>query len=121
MACVEREPKRRFASISYKLPESNLGSVFSKVTEVLLERGWLLQSNAKATGKEDLVLGTAQAGGLNYKQLGRGYKHPLVNFYRGYEVLCRKSQMVDTLRAHSSESLAWLPRRCASHLCSYYT
>eukprot|EP00953_Heterococcus_sp_UTEX-ZZ885_P021574 12029-Heterococcus_DN1.PRE.2 len=110
MAAVERAPERQFVSISYKLPDSSLGSVFSKITEVLLERGWLLKATSKTSGKEDLILGTAQAGGLNYKQLGRGQKQPLVNFYRGYEVLCRKSQMVDTLRAHSHDSSPWLPR-----------
>jgi hypothetical protein len=36
MAAVERAPKRQFVSISYKLPDSNLGSVFSKVSCVQL-------------------------------------------------------------------------------------
>ena len=46
-----------------------------------------------------LLLGTAQGKGIKFGQLGYGmWPPPLVNYYRGFNTLCRKASLIQTLR-----------------------
>ena len=62
-----------------------------------------------------LLLGTAQGKGIQFGQLGYGlWPPPLVNYYRGFNVLCRKAALLQTLREAAEkpggeEALSMLP------------
>ena len=46
-----------------------------------------------------LLLGTAQGKGIKFGQLGYGmWPPPLVNYYRGFNCICRKAMLIQTLR-----------------------
>lgn len=83
---------------------TNLGSLYSAVAKELERRdNWTVRVSKKVSGRFHLLLGEAQASTIPYKLLC-GYDSlypglcPIVNFYRGFNVLCRKSMMVKTLR-----------------------
>lgn len=85
---------------------SNLGSLYSKVAEKLSQQSeWQVKGGKKATGRFHLILGEAQASNISFKMLA-GYDSlypglvPLCNFYRGFNILCRKTLMVKTLRRY---------------------
>ena len=109
---------------------SKLGMFYQSVADCLLHRGkfkngqheaalcqkWRRLKKLHSTRFPDLILGGACGHGIPYRRLSassvRSSKPPtLVNYYRGFEVLCRKTRMVETLRACFSETelLAWLP------------
>ena len=56
----------------------------------------------------DMILGEAQAKGIPYGRFSQCFRYdygitPLCNFYKGFQVLCRKVPMVQTLRQWSAE------------------
>ena len=96
-----------------------LGSVYTATTEALEARGdWArLKATRDFDAKEtklptsfSMLLGTAQGAGIPFSRLGYGmWPPPLVNYYRGFQCLCRKRQLVETLR----EGLAERPQELA--------
>ena len=103
---------------------SKLGMFYQSVTNCLLRRGNFSQSKKEkkvtaATGEAkatwwrrlkkmkgsrfpDLILGGACGHGIPYRRLSSSsstYPKTLVNYYRGFEVICRKTKMVETLRS----------------------
>ena len=96
--------------------DGKLGSVYTMLTEVLAARGDWLRAKAVRNTIEDaegakkseelklprsfqLLLGTAQGKGIKFGQLGYGmWPPPLVNYYRGFNTLCRKASLIQTLR-----------------------
>ena len=85
---------------------TSLGGLYSSVAEALERRDdWVVKAQKKVTGRFHLLLGEAQATTVPYKLLS-GYDslypglRPLVNFYRGFNLLCRKTMMVKTLRSY---------------------
>ena len=97
--------------------DGKLGSVYTMLTEVLAARGdWkrakaerkTIEAEAEGGKKTDelklprsfqLLLGTAQGKGIKFGQLGYGmWPPPLVNYYRGFNCICRKALLIQTLR-----------------------
>jgi tubulin--tyrosine ligase len=96
--------------------DGKLGSVYTMLTEVLAGRGdWArvkairhkIEGEAGNKKSEELqlprsfqlLLGTAQGKGIKFGQLGYGmWPPPLVNYYRGFNCLCRKVQLIELLR-----------------------
>jgi tubulin---tyrosine ligase len=93
---------------------TNLGSLYCAVAQALGSRDdWAIKTSKQVSGRFHLLLGEAQASTIPYKLLS-GYDSlypglcPVVNFYRGFNILCRKTMMVKTLR-HFLESRPDLP------------
>ena len=95
--------------------DGKLGSVYTMLAEVLAQRGdWArVKGSRKTVGGNDgktsedlqlprkfqLLLGTAQGKGIKFAQLGYGmWPPPLVNYYRGFNCLCRKAPLIQLLR-----------------------
>ena len=97
--------------------DGKLGSVYTMLTEVLASRGdWkrakaerkTIEAETEGGKKTDelklprsfqLLLGTAQGKGIKFGQLGYGmWPPPLVNYYRGFNCICRKAMLIQTLR-----------------------
>jgi hypothetical protein len=85
---------------------ANLGSLYSEVMRVLSKRpDWQIKSTSKISGRFNLLVGEAQGQNISFKLLS-GYDslypglRPLVNFYRGFNLLCRKAMMVRTLKEY---------------------
>jgi hypothetical protein len=84
---------------------SNLGTLYEEILRQLSVRklNWKIKSISKISGVVNLIFGEPQAGKISWKVLG-GYQslypgvRPLVNYYRGFQSLCRKSMMVRTLK-----------------------
>lgn len=83
---------------------SNLGTLYHEVVEQLSKRvDWNIKCTKKIHGRFQLCFGEAQGSNINWKILS-GYGslypglNPLVNYYRGFQALCRKSMMVKTLK-----------------------
>ena len=57
-------------------------------------------ARGRLASREGIVLlGTAQGKGIKFGQLGYGmWPPPLVNYYRGFNTLCRKASLIQTLR-----------------------
>ena len=116
---------------------SKLGQFYHSVTDALLRRGafrpptrdggrsegnenvdvrWRRLKRLSGTRVPNLILGGACGHGIPYARLSSraarfGRATTLVNYYRGFEALCRKTRMVETLRSeYSKEELeSWLP------------
>ena len=120
--------------------DGKLGSVYTMLAELLAHRGdWAGQkaSRSKVTdaGHQDevhlprsfqLLLGPAQGRGIRFSQLGYGmWPPPLVNYYRGFNGLCRKAALIQLLRAAGLTSvmpetfLFYPARRDAEELNEY--
>jgi len=109
--------------------DSKLGMLHTALLEYLLNptpgRGKTVArwEWRKAPGlRWNLMLSEAQGQSIPWKKIGaiagdwhqRGGTAPLVNFSRGFQLLCRKAMMVTTLRRHalarpSAEVNDWLP------------
>jgi len=88
----------------------HLGSVYTFITESLNKRDdWKLISMSKlkkgdkAFGRYHLLLAEAQGRGIHYGKLSSFASiYPgmrvLTNYYRGFQCICRKAMMVQTLR-----------------------
>jgi hypothetical protein len=105
--------------------DGKLGSVYTMLAEVLAQRGdWQRAKAARKMIEEkdgekreemklprsfQLLLGTAQGKGIKFAQLGYGmWPPPLVNYYRGFNCLCRKALLIQLLvRGH----FPWTPLR----------
>ena len=86
---------------------SKLGMLFIAVTKYLLQRSARDPADGRwrrvkpQASKFNLFLGGACGDGVPFKRLQqRTFQERLVNFYRGFQILCRKSMLVTTLRAH---------------------
>lgn len=108
--------------------DGKLGSVYTYITDVLLERGdWdrrpALRNKAtnelKLPSTYHVLLGTAQGKGVPWGRLGYGvYPPPLVNYHRGFDMLTRKGKLVSTLeQAAEAEGGGW-PRGMPPELTS---
>ena len=91
-------------------PDSRLGTIYTEVARLLLgEDGW---TRASALHDADLVLGEALGANIPWSRLGAfrpaGMAPLLANYCQGFECLCRKANLVKTLRRHASPSLALL-------------
>jgi len=89
---------------------SSLGSLYASFTSTLSKKiHWNIIPKKKIAGRFHLLIGDAQALNIPYKLLS-GYDSlypgitPLINFYRGFNVLCRKTMMTKTLRAYLNTS-----------------
>lgn len=85
---------------------SNLGTLYQEIVQQLSARGsWKIKSTSKISGVVNVIFGEPQGGKISWKILG-GYQslypgvRPLVNYYRGFQSLCRKSMMVRTLKEY---------------------
>lgn len=143
--CARTEPAYTFAALNYNASrtpgdaydvekDGKLGSVYTMLTEVLAARGdWkrakaerkTIEAETQGGRKTDelklprsfqLLLGTAQGKGIKFGQLGYGmWPPPLVNYYRGFNCICRKALLIQTLREaagsaqHEHELLAMMP------------
>jgi len=104
----------------------HLGSFYTLLTETLCEReDWKRIANAKVKkgmsgnlGRYHLLLAEAQGRGLHYGKLSSfASMYPgmrvLTNYYRGFQCICRKAMMVQTLRDYFlnklkvDDSAAW--------------
>ena len=114
LAALNFNAKReRFAPFD-ESKDGKLGSVYTRLTETLLERGdWdrMPALRNKATGElklpaaYGLLLGTAQGKGIPWGRLGYGvWPPPLVNYCRGFEMLTRKGKLAATLAQAAQES-----------------
>jgi hypothetical protein len=91
---------------------SNLGTLYEEVVRQLSLRhpSWKIKSTSKLSGIVNVIFGEAQGGKISWKVLG-GYQslypgvRPLVNYYRGFQSLCRKSMMVKTLKDYFTQVL----------------
>lgn len=105
---VEDDVCYTIISHGYKNPSSQLGTLYSAVTDEVLRRPWWkLKKTKKVSGRFHLLLGEAQASTIPFKQLSTydSYMYgitPLCNYYRGFMLLCRKSMMVKTLKEYLS-------------------
>jgi hypothetical protein len=88
---------------------ANLGSLYGEVMTTLSNRSeWKIKSTSKISGRFNLILGEAQGRNIPFKLLS-GYDSlypglkPLVNYYRGFNLLCRKAMMVKTLKDYLKE------------------
>ena len=107
MAALNFNSKRVPFSPFDEASDGKLGSVYTRVTETLLDRGdWDRKAamRNKATGElklpssYGLLLGTAQGKGVPWGRLGYGvWPPPLVNYCRGFDLLTRKGKLVNTL------------------------
>ena len=114
---------------------SRLGQLYQSVTNCLLRRGplfcgapplgktrWRRLKQLKGTRFPQLILGGACGFGIPFKRLSasassslassRGRPATLVNYYRGFETVCRKAKLVETLRHAYPDAAArgeWLP------------
>jgi len=96
--------------------QSKLGSFYQSVTNCLLRRATFSTQPANSNSCSwrrlkqlksklpDLILGGACAHGIPWSKLnGMPYRSTapttLVNYYRGFETICRKTKMLDTLRS----------------------
>jgi|EP00505_MAST-04D_sp_SCG-Rhode-Island_P002434 tubulin---tyrosine ligase len=83
---------------------SKLGMLFLSVTNYLLARSkqdhrW--RRVKESANKFNLLLGGACADGIPFKRLSSGATQNstrLLNFYRGFQLICRKAMLVSTLR-----------------------
>lgn len=143
--CASTAPAYTFAALNYNSSrkpgepydvekDGKLGSVYTMLTEVLAARGdWkrakaerkTIEAETEGGKKTDelklprsfqLLLGTAQGKGIKFGQLGYGmWPPPLVNYYRGFNCICRKALLIQTLREaascaqHEHELLAMMP------------
>ena len=143
--CGSAEPAYTFAALNFngsRTPgeaydvekDGKLGSVYTMLTEVLAARGdWkrakaerkTIEADTEGGKKTDelklprsfqLLLGTAQGKGIKFGQLGYGmWPPPLVNYYRGFNCICRKALLIQTLREaatcaqHEHDLLAMMP------------
>jgi hypothetical protein len=87
---------------------TNLGSLYNSLVLSLLKKSdWTIKTGKKVNGRFHLLLGEAQASNISYKVLS-GYNSlypglcPIVNFYRGFNSLCRKAMMAKTLQNYLS-------------------
>ncbi len=113
LAALNYNAKRERFSAYDEAADGKLGSVYTRVTDVLLSRGDWDRRPAlrnKATGElklpssYHLLLGTAQGKGVPWGRLGYGvWPPPLVNYCRGFEVLTRKGKLVGTLQSARDE------------------
>ena len=111
---------------------SRLGQLYQSVTNRLLRRGplfrpapplggtrWRRLKQLKGTRFPQLILGGACGFGIPFKRLSSSSSSSLsrrpatlVNYYRGFEVVCRKARLVETLRQTYPDAAArdaWLP------------
>lgn len=86
--------------------ESNLGSVYSSFLNILSSKSWWqIKYCKKIQGRFHLLLGEALAANIPYKQLAAYDSYypglrPMCNYYRGFNVICRKSMMAKTIRSY---------------------
>jgi tubulin--tyrosine ligase len=99
-------PSYTLVPMKYGTADSKLGSLFTSVTECILQRPWWVKKKS-AAGRFHAVLGECQGGGIPFKRISACKDMygivPMVNFYRGFKVLCRKAMMVTTLREYCKE------------------
>ena len=100
---------------------SKLGTLYTSVAHCLLRRSWW-QRGRSTRGRFHLLLGHAGAAKVPFKRLALCESMfritPLVNFYRGFKTLCRKAQMVTTLRHYCAARSLRLDHVCLNRLCS---
>ena len=97
--------------------EASLGSVYGSMVRVLKARGWKrLKRSTKQPWRADVVFGGPCASGVPWKglrvgQVGPGRRPPLVSFFEGFQVVCRKAMLARTLRRGGGpeDAPAWLP------------
>ena len=119
-AAFDFNEKRKPGSPYDEKSDGKLGSVYTMVAELLSSRGdWVGQrawhSKVTDAGHQDevhlprrfqLLLGPAQGKGIRFSQLGYGmWPPPLVNYYRGFNCLCRKAALIQLLRSANLESV----------------
>ena len=140
MTSISQQPTTRICiSVGYlganttskerEAQNSKLGMFYQSVTNYLLKRGqfksepkeqpttkWRRLKQLKGSRFPDLIIGGACGHGIPYRRLSASsstYGRPttLVNYYRGFQSLCRKTFLVETLRScyEPSELQAWLP------------
>ncbi|KAJ1456062.1 tubulin-tyrosine ligase family-domain-containing protein [Pelagophyceae sp. CCMP2097] len=93
------------------------GSVYTAVARALERHGFKrIKAATTQPWLADVLLGGPAAHGVPWKalacaQLPASRPAPLVNFYRGFECICRKAMLVRTLRTGSTADSApeWLP------------
>lgn len=89
-----------FYAVNYGQQNHKLGEVYSALANHLHKHraDWNPTSGMQSC---HLVLGEAQAAGVHWAKLGISRVKPLVNFYRGFQTLCRKTMMAQSLRSHA--------------------
>lgn len=87
--------------------DGKLGMLYIRVLQILQDRQWV---HKKSPGlRWNLFLSEAQGQSLPWKKMNaiagdwkeRNSLPPLVNFSRGFAVICRKSRLVSTMRSHA--------------------
>ena len=106
------QPSQEFAiytlvPLNYDKEGGKLGTLFTEVAHALLATEWW-KKKTSAKGRFHCLLGEAQGGGVPFQRITAVKDMygitPLVNFYRSFRTLCRKSMMVQTLRAYCVEN-----------------
>jgi tubulin--tyrosine ligase len=90
-----------FYAVNYGQEDNKLGQVYSALAQFLHKRreDWRPCKDARQC---NLVLAEAQAAGVQWAKLGMFRVKPLVNFYRGFQALCRKTMMWQTLCTYAT-------------------
>lgn len=128
VAALNYNSRRKLGAPFDEALDGKLGSVYTMLTEALMCRGdWkrLPALRDKSTDEVrlpnsfHLLLATAQGKGIRWGRLGYGiWPPPLVNYYRGFEVLTRKGRLDKLLKRAAQESEGGWPRGMPASLCT---